>query len=195
MTLGSYAEKLFEKLNSFSAIQESCKKVYCSTCGGKARAFEIELSPALRQEIESSLAKTSMADLASFGEWLDVLLKVSPGAVRSVYLREAKAISPENIRAVDRFLLDARRFKDSGSEIGTVYRSLVEEGITLATSTEDSSLIETLVLVLGKDVLVRKELVSLALSKKAEPNIARVLYNSLREYLPEVRDYPPESGK
>lgn len=51
------------------------------------------------------------------------------------------------------------------------------------------AVVETLILVLAKDSLRHGGRLSLALTKKNEPNISRVLYNKLREDFPDVREY------
>jgi len=192
MAPGTQAAELLGRLNSFSAAQEWCNQVYCSTCGGKILAFRKALSPDLRAEITNALNGISFSELREFGEWLDALSEVVPRAVEGVFLREARAVSLEDTRAIDRFLLDARRFRSVQSELGFAYQSLLSSAIRVAIASRDSSLVETLVLVLGKDILEHGELLSLALSMKSEPNMRRALYNSLREYLPEVRDFPAE---
>jgi len=189
MSMSRQGRELLDWLNSFSAMHESCSEVYCSTCGGKSAELKRRISPDLRAELRGLLAKLSVHDLACLGDWTQVISEILPNDIEATYLAEAKSINAADLARIDQFLLSAKRFRGEQSEIGLLYRNLLSEGLKLAESSANSSLVETLILVLGKDALDQKTLISMALSKRNEPNMERVLYNTLREYLPEVRAY------
>lgn len=140
----------------------------------------------LKSDIDIALSEMSVSDFMDIGEWGGFFREINPAGVISIFEREEKCINLSNIRQLDRYLLDARKFMKHRS----TYKELLEQGINIAIETSDESLIETVSIILGENILNYKQLLSLALKKsKSNKDIHRVLYNSLREKIPEVRDY------
>lgn len=182
------AKTLLEKLNGYRTKSSNCEKVYCTTCGGRA-AHALSNKLELYDEVASALSQITLDELEEFGEWIQVLEQIDYGAVTSVYLRAARLVDESDIRELDRYLLQASRLKSPSTELDALYQAHLDAGIKAVIGTGDRSLLETLVLVLGEDILKNNELLSLALARKSEQNVARALYNKLRNVLPEVRDY------
>jgi len=189
MRLSECANSMLARLNAFQAMQASCNEVFCSTCGGKFAALRAALTPDLRTEIRNSISLLSVEELAELGDWAVALEEIAPASVKEVYSEAAKSVNPDDLGQIDQYLLLARKYYGTPGELGSMYQRLLEEGISTALSTGNSSLVETLILVLGKDALKHEELLSLALTKKNEPNMARVLYNKLRGEVPDVRGF------
>ena len=191
MTLGIEAKSLLERLNSFRSKAPGCTKIFCTTCGGRG-AEVLKRRLELYDEVGSVLSRISLDEFVEFGDWVELLERINYVAVVSVYSRAAQMIDVSDVRELDRFLLRASKYNGSATELDALYKTHLETGIRTAIETEDNSLVETLVLVMGEDILNNGELLSLALAKRSDPNVARALYNRLRQVLPEVRDYPFE---
>jgi len=179
-------EKLIERLNQYQALSKSCDSVYCGGCGGLAFAVKRNMTDELRGEIDAALSEMSISDFKSAGDWGEFFHETNPAGVIAIFERETAHIEPSDIRQLDRYLLDARNLLRHTPE----YKELLEQGISFAVDTGDDSLVETLSIVLGVNILNHTELFSLAMKKsKFNRGIHRVLYNFLREKVPEVRGY------
>jgi hypothetical protein len=146
--------------------------------------------------IKDILRTITLDDLYKFGILVCVLWRIDSSAVSSAYMRgyirKAKEIDLTDTKVVDRFLYDSRngcKFSHN-REFSIQYCSILEKGISLALETADFSLTETLILVLRNSVKNHPELLKLAI-KLAENNtqMQQVLYNCVRETIPEVRGY------
>ena len=178
--------ELIEELSKFQAKDSGCGSVYCSTCGGLAYAARSNMTAKLRSEIDAALSEMSVSDYKDLGEWGEFFREINPAGVISIFEREEKRINLSNIRQLDRYLLDSRRIMEHSS----AYKELLEQGINIAIESSDNSLIETVSIILGENILNYKELLSLALKQSEwDEDIHRVLYNTLREKIPEVREY------
>ena len=134
----------------------------------------------------SSTGEMSVSDFKDIGQWGEFFHEVNPAGIISIFEQEAQRIDASDIRQLDRYLLDARKLMIHKPS----YKKLLEQGINIAIESSDESLIETVSIVLGANILKHKELLSLALeNSKWNEDIHRVLYNSLREKVPEVRGY------
>ena len=85
---------------------------------------------------------------------------INPVNVSAIFEREEKHINTNNIRELDRYLLDARKLMKHRS----TYKFYLEQGIKIAIETSDDSLIETVSIILGEDILNNKKLLALALT-------------------------------
>ncbi len=71
-----------------------------------------------------------------------------------------------------------------------IYQTLLDEGINMAIKTSNDSLIETIAIVLDDEILNYEKLFQIALKKsKTNNNIHRVLYNTLRDKVVQVRNF------
>lgn len=178
--------KLLNKLNSFQANDNSCKKVYCGTCGGLSRAIKHHITLKIREEINTELSKFSVNDFLNLGKWCDYLTNNYPSSVHSIYEIELKEIDVSDIQKLDYLLFHSRKILKNTPE----YRILLDQGIQAAIKTSNDSLIETVAIILEDKILNYDILFKTALTKsKNNKNIHRVLYNSLREITPQVRGY------
>ncbi len=178
--------KLIERLSKYQALAKRCESVYCSTCGGLAFAVKRNMTAELENDIEEALLEMSVSDFKSTGDWGEFLQEINPTGVISIFEREEKHFDPSDIRQLDRYLFDGRKLMRHSS----AYQELLQRGISMAIETSDDSLIETVSIILGENILKYEELLSLALEKsKWNEDMHRVLYNSLREKVPEVRGY------
>ncbi len=180
---------LLNKLKSFSADNPGCYRVFCTTCGGRWDAVRRNKSSELIAEVGLVLSKLTFNEFMALGEWGEMLGKINEEAVVSLYIRAAQRVDVTNVRELDLFLLNARWIAKSSPELNLQYQTLLQSGIETAIRTGDNSLVETLIIVLGVDILNYKELLSVALAKREDSHIGRALYNKLREVLPEVRSF------
>lgn len=188
--------ELQNSLNSISAMQKDCREIFCTTCGGKSRAV-LGRRCEFRGPVEAALAQASVEDLWALSAWLPVLVELAPASFSSALLRNSEAIGADGVNSQDRFVLIASKYRGQSRLLEEIYLKVVAVAEKSARETEDESLIETLVLVLGPDLLGHQDLLSLALSKNGNPKVAKALYNKLRDHLPEVRGYmvtEPPSG-
>jgi hypothetical protein len=183
--------ELIEELSKLQTSHYGCGSVYCGTCGGLVLAMRRNMTAELRSEIDDALSEMSVSDFKDAGDWGEFFQEINPAGVISIFDREEKRLNPSDIRELDRYLYDARKLM--GQE--PTYQKLLEHGINIAIETSDGSLIETVSIILGENILKHEELLSLAL-KKAEwdEDMHRVLYNFLREKVPEVRGYVGNGG-
>ncbi len=179
-------DKLLDKLNSFHASDKSCKKVYCTTCGGLAHAIRSGITPQINEEISTALSNLTISEFLNLEEWCGYLLNNYPISVQTIYERESKILDTSNIQQLDYYLFHARL-----SMKNTVtYRELLDQGINAAIETANDSLIETVAIILGGEILNQDRFLKLALEKsKTNKNIHRVLYNNIREKITQVRNY------
>lgn len=190
--LQAESTKLLSTLRKFKPTDSACRSVFCSTCGGRGRAAILGLTPELRTEIDAALSRMPLADLHEFGEWQKILDSISPLAVEAVYLRAVKTVDPASAKDLDSFLFYSKDQAGQSSELQAIYQGMLDRGIKLAVETGDESLIETLILTLGERAVDHKPLLDAALARQDNPQIARALYNKLREVVPEVRSIPIE---
>jgi len=177
---------LFKKLK---AKDPRCDRILCSTCGGYGTAVREQLTHNDLQNINEVLSQITPEELRMFGVWTMILEKINPYGISAIHERAAKSIDLSDIRAVDRFLFARRRDYESSS-YEKDYLNVLDHAISMAVETSDASLVETLIIILGERAFQFPELVTIAitLSKKDE-EMQRVLYNCLRETVPEVRGY------
>ncbi len=179
-------DKLLGILNNFNASDNSCKKVYCTTCGGLAHAIKSNITPEINNEIKAILVGLSVNEFASLGDWCDYLKNNYQVSVYSIYERESKNIDASNIQQLDYYLFHSRKLMYNSP----IYKALLTQGIQAAIDTSNSSLIETLAIILGDKILKYDKLFQMALDKsKSNKQIHRVLYNTLREKSAQVRNY------
>lgn len=178
--------ELIEKLSKFRANDSGCDSVYCGGCGGLAFAARRNMTAEIRGEIYDAVSEMSVSDFKFVGDWGEFFQEINPTGVISIFEREEKRLNPSDIRELDRYLFDARKLMGHRAS----YKELLEQGIHVAIETSDDSLIETVSIILGENILKYEELLSLALEKsKWNEDMHRVLYNYLREKVPEVRGY------
>lgn len=176
---------LLEYFEEITNANDICKKVTCTTCGGLTHVIEANMTEDLITLVEKVLAEISLDDYFSFGEWTIVISRISPEGVASVFERELSRIDITDVRKLDKYLLNAREV-----QCLPMYRKLLEQGLCVAISTEDESLIETIALVLGTTISDYDDFLKLAISKsRSNKKIHRVLYNYLREIEPKIRDF------
>ncbi|MBL7002566.1 MAG: hypothetical protein ISR69_00895 [Gammaproteobacteria bacterium] len=154
-------EKIFEELHNFQAADSLCKKVYCTTCAGLAYAVKNNMTAKLRGDIKFTLSEMTVSEFNSLGEWGQLFQDIAPIDVCAIFEREEENINTTDIRELDQYLLDSRKLMRHK----TSYKKLLEQGIKTAIETSDDSLIETVSIILGKDIMNNKMLLSLALKK------------------------------
>ncbi len=170
---------------------KKCGEMYCTTCGGYMSGLGNRIDKELLLLIKDTLSKISMSDLDEFGEWKSVLLRVDELGVISVYIREADKLDSDDIRKLDKFLFSAREvYALNNREFELIYQPFIEKAINLALDKMDNSLVETLVLILKRSLVKHTKLLNLAIKmSETDTQMRRVLYNCLRDIVPEVRGY------
>ena len=109
----------------------------------------------------------------------------------SVGIRYAKGLDLSDIDAVDEFLFYERNIYElNHSEFSPLYAKILKYAIQKSVSDSNESLAETVILTLKDKTKDYPELLEYALSASRDNHqLKRVLYNTLREYIHEVRDY------
>jgi len=177
---------LFEKLKG---QDPRCGSLLCSTCGGYGTAVREKLTGNDLKNIDDVLSQVSPSEMKLFGVWIEILEKINPSRIASVYVREAKAVDLSDIRKMDSFLF-GRRYDYEFSPFEKDYLETLKKAIPLAIEAVDASLIETLVIVLREQASEYPELVNTAIKlSENDEDMQRVLYNCLRESVPAVRGY------
>lgn len=181
-------EELLSKLRNFEKRNNFCNKVYCSTCGGLASIVRDNMTEELNDYIKSALSEMSIENFLNLGDWSGFLSSEYRSEVILIFEREEANIDIQDINQLDKYLLRARGFMNDRSS----YIKLVESGVQISMETSNESLLETVAIILGKEILEPRysQLLKLAMQKsKTNRKIHRVLYNNLREEVPEVRGY------
>jgi hypothetical protein len=109
----------------------------------------------------------------------------------SVSIRRAQGLDLSDIDAVDEFLLYERNIYElNHSEFSLLYAKILKFAIQKSVSDSNESLAETVILILKEKTKDYPELLEYALSASRDNHqLKRVLYNTLREYIHEVRNY------
>ncbi|GGG56075.1 hypothetical protein GCM10011403_11540 [Pseudohongiella nitratireducens] len=140
----------------------------------------------LEHEIKQHMEKMTLDDLIEMKDWGEYLKREYKQEVHKIVEREAEGVDSTDITQLDMFLLHGRRFARSSP----AYQKMLTEGVSLAKKNKDESLIETVLLALGERAVEYQDLLEVALEKsRNNKNLHRVLYNKLREAVPEVRGY------
>ena len=69
---------LLEEFSKLQSVDSSCKKVYCTTCGGLAYAVKRNITDKLRSDINIALSEMTVSDFMSIGEWGRVFSRYKP---------------------------------------------------------------------------------------------------------------------
>ena len=180
---------LIKDINKFISELDStndCGKFYCTTCGGLAHKIQQNASEELIRRINIFLNDLSLTEFLQYHELREVFKTICPDEVKGIILREAQSIDVGNARELDDFLLHFRR--DISKE--DIYKRLVVSAIDKALNEDDDSLVETLVIVLGEDIMSHPQLFEFAVSKiSVNRDIHRALYNTVRHCCPDVRGF------
>ncbi|MGE4295353.1 MAG: hypothetical protein AB7E49_06595 [Campylobacterales bacterium] len=177
-----------EMIDFFEHNKGECKKMFCTTCGGKAHAVRAALGNAPQKqkaldEIIDGADNYSMLEV--FGEWLELFSYIYENRVQALVGSHATVnlARESSIRDLDQFIFKNRHFISDLER----HQSFYQEAVLRAIVSKDVSLTETLLLALGEKALKFQAFVEGAISLKDEGNIAKILYNKLREQMPEVR--------
>jgi hypothetical protein len=212
--------QLFETVSQ-DRTSGKCGNLFCSTCGGVVSAiyekmdkdsFHVfaEAIDGISEEDKTRLLKwrqviefvlnhinqnhtghdllSSNCDFVTVDQYFIKLSQLEVGASNNIQQAALETLDLHDIREVDRYIY---KYKSTLHENSTV----LQQGIKLALQYEDSSLTETLTIVLGKKIMDTPELLELGLSlAKENRQLQRVLYNLFREELVEVRGFVGEGN-
>ncbi|SMN10913.1 hypothetical protein SPBRAN_1088 [uncultured Candidatus Thioglobus sp.] len=214
---------LIKKLEKFKAGLR-CTNLECSTCGEFIYAVRDDLMVNSGDEIKHYLLEMPLNEFENLDDdWKYLLQKFCPDEMSPLLLQlsnkkhdrlmselnekherlmselnKVKCILKQaeiNIDTVDIREVDNFLFQLKNSTRYECYQKLLDLGIKMAIKNNDNSLIETLAIILGERILNQKQLFNLAMSNiKVHKNIHRVLYNNLRQKVPEVRGYVGNGG-
>src|SRR4030067_1542824 len=158
--------------------QKWCTTPYCTTCGAHDYRNALkELAGPLGGGLANALAEINPQDLSSIPNWQDTLLVAIidlPISLQTESVLKAwlpKAI--DNIFFADFALFKIVRYLPKDNEIKNRW---IEHCMTVALSTKNFSLIESLILVLGQDTLNHPDLITIAKEcAKTSAQMRRVL--------------------
>ena len=199
--------ELLEKLASLAAENPKCGEMYCTTCGGYARLIFGNLTKDLSLLIDDVLASATLQDFCSLGGWRDKILVAKPEGVLDLCIREAKNLNLNSIEEIDFFIYHSSIVKTSieRPSIRLTKPALIKRAtliflplrkyilghaISHAFKSKNISLIESIVLTERTTVINSPSLLELAIDmSKDNTQLARALYNQLREEISETRFY------
>lgn len=182
---------LISILSQFDAGDKNCKKVFCTTCWGKSYAFKQNATPEIHAEVKKAISEMSFREFFSisdtyWGGWAEFLYDRYTDEVVTMLNKEAESINVDDIRTLDRFLFEARKYRNAI----TPYRDLLDVAIKTAIKSKDKSLIESLIIILGGYIVDYEELYKVAIDQfKIDGSFHRALYNTVREQEPLVKGY------
>lgn len=162
--------------------------VFCSTCGGYSRRIPPLLRPQDRALIRQALQDSSLREIKLLGQWLSLIAVLEKPALRNWIKQKISQLSGSGLDDIDEFLIEARRWSSGPALLPYEdMRSLALRYLDEAVRSDHASLIETLLLCL-KPEDTPSSLVDAAINIAGQDQqMARVLYNRLREYDPRVR--------
>lgn len=181
------AQTLLERFKTTLALSHNCEEIYCSTCGGKASAI-IQHQAEYEELLKYVLSTLNLDDLFLLRAFLPVIAQLKPTDIRASIRRILSNTPPENISVFEKLALLVRK-QGLWKLCSDSYQQCLKELELHVMSSENISVLETLVVCLDKDILGKPNLVTLALKHKNDPRLTRALYNTLRNDLPEVRHY------
>lgn len=177
---------LLRKFHSTRPSAHKCSAIYCSTCGGKAAAIKNVRDDFIPPLCEV-LGHADLDDIIAFGPWLEVVAEISPQQLAEALVRAADKIDQRGIEYLDKFIFASRRFSSLSLGLSVVHAKCLKHAQEVAITTENISLLETLILTMGEELLEEPDFLSFVLSRKDNPVLGKALYNTLRSRVPEVR--------
>ena len=183
--------KIISILSQFPAESHACVNAFCSTCGGLSVALKRNMTPEIDDQIKQEIVKLSLHEFNTlridpWNDWGAFLLRNYEKEVIEILNNEAKNVDVEDIRSLDNFLFGMRKYRHKMP----MYKDLLPIGIKKAIETRDESLLESLIIILGKYVIEYEELYAVVINEfKVHGSFHRVLYNTVREQEPLVTGY------
>lgn len=199
--------ELLEKLESLAAGNPKCGDMYCTNCGGYARLIFGNLTKDLSLLIDDVLVGASLQEFCTLGEWRYKILVAKTEGVLDLCIRAAKNLNLNSIEEVDFFIYHSSIVKTSMERASIrltkpalikratliflpLRKYILGHAISHAFKSKNISLIESIVLTERTTVLNSPSLLELAIDmSKNNTQLARVLYNQLREEISETRFY------
>lgn len=189
-------DRLLSRFGSFDKPYRSCRKIFCEVCGGLSYAIKSNMTEELDNEIKSTLSGMSFESFVALsagdGGWSWFFHKNWAKEVRLIFKRKEDSIDSSDLNQLDKYVFDARHYMRGCSS----YENLLDLAERRAIETANESLIESLAIIFGSEILKddHKEFLDLAIELaiyQSKPNkkIHRVLYNNLRVEFPEIRGY------
>lgn len=185
MNSGSALNDLKTRLDELAATHPRCGGVFCSTCGGYAGIIPKLLTTEDRELVETSLSELTIDRLTEISPWQELLPVIARSSTTRMLLRSLEECDTSDIRATDRTLYLANKFSYGDLQLSEYTHKFATKLIPLALATKDYSLTETLILVL--DQIPQKLLNNALEAAKDNQQMARVLYNKLRDSNEQVR--------
>jgi hypothetical protein len=140
--------------------------------------------------LASILQRATIDQLQLFGSYKEIARRLDPYRYRMPYIRAVLDVDMSDPREIDRTIYKAGR----GLPLQVpAYSELINHAVQIAVSERDISLTETLILRLWTASLQFPELIDF--TKQVAINnvqMQRILYNRLRDELPEVRGFVGE---
>lgn len=176
-----------EALVSYQFALKGCSKLMCTTCGGFLDDLKNNPHPELDHKLNEYVANSTFNDFVKLDkQWQELIIVLKPRKINRLFFDKVKNIDFLGIRELD-FILIKGRIHFSNYE---PYKKCLRLGIAKAIEYQDESLIETIIIILGKDTWKYQAFLSIALELLHKNDlIHKALYNSVRNSIPEVRSY------
>lgn len=187
MGTSSSAQRLKLRLNEMAADNPRCGGVFCSTCGGYAGVIPNMLTQEDIILVNDVLAELTLDQPDEVAPWEELLGVINQSSTTEMVIRSLESYDKSDLRAIDGALYKASKLSYQDSAIHNAVFALAVSVIPTALDKLDRSLIETLILTLNQ-ALIPAELLDAAVDiAETDRQMARVLYNKLRNDDPRVR--------
>lgn len=184
-------EKIVSFFDDCLENNNCCRSLYCSTCGGVYHAIKSKMTDEIKSLLHSVMEQISRKQLLDFGFYTPLIEALEPKAYKQILRKEINEINQDDIWEIDHYLINARHYYSLDDEL---FKKLIDHAVEMAISTKNKSLCETLIIVLKNKVVKYSRIIDIALDfAKTDKQMKRVLFNCVRESMPEVRKYSEEA--
>lgn len=185
-----HVSRVKARLDALAPPSHASCGVFCSTCGGYARSLPPLLTPDDHEAIKAMLESSTLRELKELGIWFELLPIVQQPGLRRWARSSLEQLTDIDLQAADELIFEARHWARNPQVLAyDDLRKIALRYCRHALMPENRSLLETIILTL-KNEDIPEELVEHAIEvATSDRQIARVLYNRLRERDKRVRTY------
>jgi|SaaInlV_120m_DNA_4_1040238.scaffolds.fasta_scaffold07607_4 hypothetical protein len=184
-------EKIVSFFDDCLENNNCCRSLYCSTCGGVYHAIKSKMTDEIMSLLHTILGEISYEQLFYFGNYMSLIEALERKAYQQINRKRIYDIDQDDLSKVDHYLIEARHYYSLDDEL---FKELLEHAIEMAISNRSKSLCETLIIIFKNEIVKYSRIVDLALEfAKSDKQMQRVLFNCVRESIPEVRKYSKEA--
>ncbi len=177
MELRNRVKSIVDHFEKLKKEDPRCGQVLCGTCGGYGSAIKESIDEQMHNEISEVLdaaANMDIDEIKMLYRWAELLsfiygYRKMELITSRFYYQKGKSIDLDNIRDMDNFLFHNRWSRnlragiDEPENFAKLYDSMLKTGIELAVKTRDSSLAESIFIILGYGALEYPDFIEIVL--------------------------------